>query len=119
MMDIDTLKAEITRRRRIIEPNLPSKDEFDKIFDRVGSSINTDFAIGERLGAYTMLRKIEDFVNEGRNNPIDYWYQKYLKEKEKNERLVTRACDWLELHDSYSVPTNIQVERLRGWLNEE
>lgn len=30
------------------------------------------------------------------NNPIDYWYQKYLKEKSKNEQLIEKACKWLD-----------------------
>lgn len=26
------------------------------------------------------------------NNPIDYWYKKYLKEKQKNEGMIDALC---------------------------
>ena len=37
-------------------------------------------------------------------------------EKEK-QKLIDKACKWLTENDSYAVPTNLQVDRLREHLN--
>ena len=34
------------------------------------------------------------------------------------EEMIEKACSWLELHDSYSTPTNVLVENLRKSLKE-
>ena len=31
--------------------------------------------------------------------------------------LINEACKWLEKNDSYAIPTNVQVDRLREYLN--
>ena len=36
------------------------------------------------------------------------------KEKQK---LIDEACKWLAVNDSYAIPTNVQVDRLREHLN--
>ena len=38
-----------------------------------------------------------------------------LKDDEKDE-LIDKACTWLLLNDSYAKPTNVQVDRLRAFL---
>ena len=65
----EKIKAEIERRLRTIEPNLPSREEFDKVADR-NPGINSDFNIGEKMGAYTMLKKIEQFINSLEEEPV-------------------------------------------------
>ena len=37
-------------------------------------------------------------------------------EKEK-QNLIDEACKWLAVNDSYAIPTNVQVDRLREYLN--
>jgi len=39
-----------------------------------------------------------------------------LKDDEK-DKIIDEACKWLERNDSYAVPTNVQVDRLREYLN--
>ena len=62
MNKAEKIKAEVERRLRTIEPDLPSRDEFDKVADR-NLGINSDFNIGEKMGAYTMLKKVEQFID--------------------------------------------------------
>ena len=43
-----------------------------------------------------------------------------LKDDEKDkikDKIIDKACKWLERNDSYAVPTNVQVDRLREHLN--
>jgi predicted RNase H-like nuclease len=35
----------------------------------------------------------------------------------QKQKLIDKACKWLERNDSYAVPTNLQVDRLREYLN--
>lgn len=45
------------------------------------------------------------------------WKDKqHTKEKQK---LIDEACKWLEVNDSYAIPTNLQVYRLREHLNNK
>ena len=37
-------------------------------------------------------------------------------EKER-QQLIDEACEWLARNDSYAIPTNVQVDRLREHLN--
>ena len=39
-----------------------------------------------------------------------------ILEKEK-QQLIDEACEWLFKNNSYAIPTNIQVDRLREHLN--
>lgn len=39
-----------------------------------------------------------------------------LKDDEK-DKIIDKACKWLERNDSYAVPTNVQADRLREYLN--
>lgn len=41
--------------------------------------------------------------------------EQYKKEKQK---LIDEACNWLNKNDSYAIPTNVQVDRLREHLNK-
>lgn len=41
-----------------------------------------------------------------------------LKDDEK-DKIIDKACKWLERNDSYAVPTNVQVDRLRAFLKGE
>ena len=29
-------------------------------------------------------------------NPVNYWYQKYLLEKQKNEQIIDKACEFID-----------------------
>lgn len=40
--------------------------------------------------------------------------EQHAREKQK---LINEACDWLFKNDSYAIPTNVQVDRLREYLN--
>ena len=40
--------------------------------------------------------------------------EQFAKEKQK---LINEACEWLAINDSYAIPTNVQVDRLREYLN--
>lgn len=33
------------------------------------------------------------------------------------QQLIDEACEWLTKNDSYAIPTNVQVDRLREHLN--
>lgn len=35
----------------------------------------------------------------------------------KEQQLIDEACKWLTENDSYAIPTNLQVDRLREHLN--
>ena len=37
----------------------------------------------------------------------------------QKEQMVEKACKWLELHDSYAVPTNIKVRDLKEHLSSK
>jgi hypothetical protein len=37
----------------------------------------------------------------------------------QKEQMVEEACKWLELHDSYAVPTNIKVRDLKEHLSSK
>lgn len=37
--------------------------------------------------------------------------------KKAQQKLINEACKWLYLNDSYAIPTNVQVDRLREHLN--
>ncbi len=41
-----------------------------------------------------------------------------LKDDEK-DKIIDEACKWLERNDSYAVPTNVQVDRLREYLKHK
>ena len=69
MNKAEKIKVEIERRLRTIEPNLPSREEFDKVADR-NPGINSDFNIGEKMGAYTMLKKVEQFIDSLEEKPV-------------------------------------------------
>ncbi|MBR4620551.1 MAG: hypothetical protein IKO46_06175 [Salinivirgaceae bacterium] len=45
-----------------------------------------------------------------------------LKDDEKDDekdKIIDEACKWLERNDSYAVPTNLQVDRLREYLKHK
>lgn len=37
----------------------------------------------------------------------------------QKEQMVEEACKWLELHDSYAVPTNIKIRDLKEHLSSK
>lgn len=37
--------------------------------------------------------------------------------KQEKQKLIDEACKWLFENDSYAIPTNVQVDRLREHLN--
>jgi len=37
---------------------------------------------------------------------------------DKENRLIERACEWLNTHDSYATPTNVMVDELRKYLTD-
>lgn len=41
--------------------------------------------------------------------------EQHAQEKQK---LIDEACKWLFVNDSYAIPTNVQVDRLREHLNK-
>ena len=38
---------------------------------------------------------------------------------QEKQQLIDDACKWLLIHDSYAKPTNLQVDRLREYLNNK
>ena len=36
---------------------------------------------------------------------------------QEKQQLIDKACKWLAVNDSYAIPTNVQVDRLREHLN--
>lgn len=109
MNKVEKIKAEIERRLRIIEPNLPSREEFDKVADR-NPGINSDFNIGEKMGAYTMLKKIEQFIDSIeqpiKRTPADI--EAAMQEVEEKSKLFTEAHkDDVVSNDPISNPLEI------------
>ena len=92
MNKAEKIKAEVERRLRTIEPNLPSREEFDKVADR-NQGINSDFNIGEKMGAYTMLKKVEQFI-DSLEQPIKRTpaeIEAAMQEVEEKSKLFTEA----------------------------
>lgn len=46
-------------------------------------------------------------------------YQEWAEEQiaQEKQKLIDEACKWLFVNDSYAIPTNVQVDRLREHLN--
>lgn len=78
------------------------------------------------------------------NNPVNYWYQKYLKEKEKNEGMIealrteyekgradiiAKTLEWINVFndnnyimqysDSCEHPINEIIEWYKNYINKE
>lgn len=67
------------------------------------------------------IRKIEkkhhfqsDWFEEALQEMAEWKDSEFAQEKQK---LIDEACEWLEKNDSYAIPTNVQVDRLREYLN--
>lgn len=73
-------------------------------------------------------KDLEDAVNAyiGHKPDVDECSSVYGKRQAfkagaqwKNEKFIDKACGWLQKHDSYSKPTELQVRDFRKYMEEE
>ncbi len=52
------------------------------------------------------------------NNPINYWYQKYLEEKEKNESMIEALHTEYEKGRADALANALTLDEIKGMENQ-
>lgn len=56
-------------------------------------------------------------LNFGRECALEAMQWKDEQHAKEKQQWIDEACEWLARNDSYAIPTNVQVDRLREHLN--
>ena len=67
------------------------------------------------LDRYISVHTFNYGATQDLNHLLSFLDTLEVKEKQK---LIDEACKWLFENDSYAIPTNVQVDRLREHLNK-
>lgn len=70
------------------------------------------------------IKYIDDYTKHCSNDCEGYFHEWVTPDVARGavriarEELIEKACEWLTIHDSYSIPTNVLVENFRKAMEE-
>lgn len=99
--------------------NTCSKKGYFKTAVKYGASVMAQWKDEQHKDIEEGLREIIKALDaklQKANESGMYYFNQCNIQKQK---LIDEACEWLAENDSYAIPTNVQVDRLRAFLKGE